>query len=336
MNPTATVIIPTYGRADKLVRCLDALAAQSVPDDRSIEIVVAIDGDASSTYEQIEHAHNARFLRLPRRGIAAARNAAIEAARGEILLFTNDDCYPAGDWTSVHLDAQSRRSGGGMVVGRTNWMAWSAPTVFDGLVRDTSMIFFHDQMKSDETYGFRHFWTCNASVPAALVRRIGGFNERIRPYGFEDLEFAFRLERAGFQGVAYRPDAVSVHDHRLEWGDYCNREACLGRMAACLAEMNPECFASLYGQDDPAAMRDRFKAWLADDEDDHASCEALLRCWVDRSLAEAGDWPRVRELLYALHLPIKRRLFRRAYVEHFELRHDAQWLERLELGHSFP
>ncbi len=336
MHPKATVIIPTHGRADKLARCLDALAAQSLPDGQTIEVVVAIDGDESSTYTRIHHPENVRLLSLPRCGIAAARNAAIEAARGDILLFTNDDCYPAADWAAVHLAAQSRRSGGGMVVGRTNWMAWDDPTVFDGLVRDTSMIFFYDQMQTDQTYGFRHFWTCNASVPAAPARQAGGFDERIRPYGFEDLEFAFRLERAGFRGVAYRPDAVNVHDHRLEWGDYCNREACLGRMAACLAEMNPDCFAELYGQLAPAAMRDRFEAWLANDAGDHASSETLLRQWMDRPLAEAADWPAVRELLYALHLPVKRRLFREAYVEHFELRHDAQWRERMELGHSFP
>jgi len=336
LNPTASVIIPTHGRADKLAQCLDALAAQSLPDGRRIEIVVAIDGDESGAYERIGHSHCARLLHLPRRGIAAARNAAIEAACGDILLFTNDDCYPAPGWASAHLDAQSRRAGGGMVVGRTDWQTWPDPTVFDGLVRDTSMIFFYDQMKADETYGFRHFWTCNASAPATLVRGIGGFNERIRPYGFEDLEFAFRLERSGSEGVAYRPDAVSVHDHRLEWQDYCNRESCLGRMAACLAEMNPDCFAALYGHEEPAAMRDHFKAWLASDEGDHASCEALMHRWMNRPLADAGDWATVREFLYTVHLPVKRRLFRAAYVEHFELRHDARWRERLELGHSFP
>lgn len=336
MDPTATVIIPTHGRADKLARCLDALEAQVLPDGRTIEIVVAIDGDDSATYENLHQPKGVHLLRLPRQGIAAARNAAIGAARGDVLLFTNDDCYPAPDWAAVHLAAQSSRSGGGMVVGRTNWREWPDPTVFDGLVRDTSMIFFYDQMRADEVYGFRHFWTCNASVPTCRVRQVGGFNERIRPYGFEDLEFAFRLERAGFPGVAYRPDAINVHDHRLQWQDYCDREACLGRVAACLGEMNPACFAALYGQDAPAVLRDRFRDWLTRDEGDHASSETLLRCWVDRPLAEMDDWPAVRELLYAAHLPVKRRLFRRAYVESFDLRHDAQWRERLELGHSFP
>ncbi len=129
---------------------------------------------------------------------------------------------------------------------------------------------------------------------------------------------------------------MNVHDHRLQWRDYCNREACLGRVAACLAEMNPECFAAIYGQDTPSALRDQFQIWLARDEGDHALTETLLSHWMDRPLAEAGDWPTLRDLLYTLHLPVKRRLFRRAYVEHFDLRHDDQWRARMELGHSFP
>ncbi len=157
MNPTATVIIPTHGRPEKLALCLDCLATQSLPDGRTIEIVVAIDGDESGVYEPLGGPENVRLLHLPRRGIAAARNAAIEAARGDVLLFTNDDTYPAHDWASVHLAAQSSGPGGGMVVGRTNWQVWPDTTVFDGLVRDTSMSYFYDQMRAEETYGYRHF-----------------------------------------------------------------------------------------------------------------------------------------------------------------------------------
>lgn len=337
MNVDVSVIIPTHGRPDKLRRCLDALARQKLATDVTVETIVAIDGgDETDAYQSLEPGSPARFLSLPRRGIAAARNAAIEAAEGDLLLMTNDDCYPDPDWVTEHLRAQRLRRTPGMVLGRTRWRAWRDPTVFDALIRDTSMVFFFDRMHAGRVYAFRHFWTCNASVPTWMAREVGGFDVRLRPYGYEDLEFAFRIERAGFPGVLYHFAAENEHDHRLTWRDYRNREACLGRMAACLAEMNLDCFEQMYGDRDPRRMREAFSRWLALDEGDHRSADEEMTRWAERPLAKVSDWPALRDLLYRLHLPVKRRCFRQAFVDHFDLRDDAHWPERLALGHGFP
>ncbi|MBN2560919.1 MAG: glycosyltransferase [Phycisphaerae bacterium] len=337
MSQDVSVIIATCGRPAQLGRCLHALSRQRLPGGVNMEIIVAVDGgDPTGEYTTLERPGGTRLLLLPRRGIGAARNAAIECATGEFILTTNDDTYPEADWVAQHLKGQAARGKPGLVMGLTQWQRWSDPTVFDGLVRDSSMVFFFHQMRAGETYGFRHFWTCNASFPTSLARAVRGFDERLRPYGYEDLEFAYRVEQLDPRGVFFHPAAVNVHDHRLKWRDYCRREACLGRMAACLWEVNPGCFEAMYHRRDAQAMQREFRAWLALDRRDHGAVVAEMRRWVDLPLESVPDWRDLKRTLYRLHLPVKRRCFRAGFVHYFDLRDDAHWLDRLALGHSFP
>jgi GT2 family glycosyltransferase len=337
MSVDATVVIPTCGRPEKLAHGLRALCRQGLPPGVEFEVIVAIDGgDAGGGVASLPCPPRTRFLSLPRVGIGAARNAALRIAAGDILIITNDDTYPEPTWVAEHVEAHRRRRTPGMVTGLTRWRTWSDATVFDGLVAETSMIFFFDRMRAGESYGFRHFSGCNSSLPTSIARSVGGFDERLRPYGYEDLEFAYRVERAGHAGVYYHGAAANEHDHRLTWRDYCRREACLGRTAACLWAVNPDCFAAVFGRRDAAAMRGEFAQWLKLDRRDHGGVASELRSALRRPLASVAEWDHTKRLLYRLHLPVKRRCFRAGFVSHFDRRDDAHWRERLALGHSFP
>lgn len=323
MTATASVIVPTHGRPEKLQRCLHALSMQRLPHNQSIEIIVAEDGAIATGPVEKSFEDGVTQLHMPRVGVAAARNAAMEIATGEWLLFINDDCNPEADWAATHIAAQSRIDGGAMIVGRTDWMDWRDPTVFDGLLRETSMIFFYDQMRDGESYGFRHFWTCNASVPAHVARAIGGFDERLRPCWYEDIEFAYRIERAGYGGVRYVDAARNVHDHRMSWRDYLNRERCLGQMAILLAEVNRDCFTCLFGDDGPAALCEEFEAWLTMDAGDHERIESQIGTWCSGPLPVDESWPLLRDAIHSAHRPIKRRWFRQGFVAGFRSRNAS-------------
>lgn len=333
---TASVIIPTHGRPAKLETCVDRLTNQRLKPGDAIEIIVAEDGAlAAGESEVVSRKGVVKRLGLPRVGVAAARNAAIEHSTGEVLLFINDDCYPDDDWAATHIAAQRRTQSPAMIVGRTAWMAWPDPTIFDGLVRDTSMIFFYNGMRHGERYGFRHFWTCNASIPTSIARDVGGFDERLRPYLFDDVEFAWRVDACAGGGVLYDERAVCVHDHRVSWRDYLERERCLGRMAACLADVNPECFTAIFGYDDSRRMRDDFEGWLGIDAADHRRIESQLAERVAGRLPDTPTWPAECRVLYASHLPVKRRHFRQGFVDGFELRGPESWQRRFEANHVF-
>ena len=93
-----SVVIPTRNRQDILWRCLDALEAQTLSTS-SFEVLVVDDGSDDETEARIrERGHSPRLaLRLlhqDRRGPASARNLAIARARGDLLLFVNDDVIP--------------------------------------------------------------------------------------------------------------------------------------------------------------------------------------------------------------------------------------------------
>ncbi len=94
---SVSVVVPTRNRPDVLARCLDALARQ---DDPPAEIVVVDDGsaDPAPTRAVADRHPDARVVRLDGRGPAAARNAGVRAATGDVVLLTDDDCIPDTGW----------------------------------------------------------------------------------------------------------------------------------------------------------------------------------------------------------------------------------------------
>ncbi len=313
---TVSVIVPTCGRSEKLDTCLRSVARQALPSGVRMEAIVAFDGDEAGAASFDAAAIDSRIttLSIPAGGAAAARNAAIARARGELLVFLNDDCYPADGWLSRHVEMQLSMPDGGMCVGRTDWAQWPDETVFDALVRETPMVFFEAQMIDGQDYGFRHFWTCNTSVPIDAVQAAGGFDERLRPVFYEDVELGYRLSASGVAGVRYVRDALCVHDHRLSWDDYLRREAALGRMAVLLYEANPECFEAIFGYDSLMKFAGDCEAWLRLNERDAARAETVVSRQMSHFFEATEDWPTTRDLLYFAHLPVKRAAFRRALV----------------------
>ncbi|MBI2467114.1 MAG: glycosyltransferase family 2 protein [Candidatus Rokubacteria bacterium] len=92
-SPLASVVIPAYDAEATLPACLAALARQSLAPER-FEVIVVDDGSTDATAQVAERA-GVRVVRLPANaGPAAARNRGAQAARGEVLVFTDADCEP--------------------------------------------------------------------------------------------------------------------------------------------------------------------------------------------------------------------------------------------------
>ena len=89
MAPLVSVIIPTYNRAALVAEALASVKAQTF---RDFEIVVVDDGGTDGTWEALSAGQEIRVLRHPRRrGVSAARNTGINAARGQWLAFLDSD-----------------------------------------------------------------------------------------------------------------------------------------------------------------------------------------------------------------------------------------------------
>jgi glycosyltransferase involved in cell wall biosynthesis len=105
--PTATIAICTRERADDLRRCLAGLQMMlDRSQDKTAEVLVV--DSASRTADTrlvVESFAGTQYIRLERKGLNVARNAAMRSAGGEIVLFIDDDAVPDAGWLEAHREA---------------------------------------------------------------------------------------------------------------------------------------------------------------------------------------------------------------------------------------
>ncbi|MDG2133825.1 MAG: glycosyltransferase, partial [Phycisphaerales bacterium] len=97
MNPKVSIIICSRNRAAQLEKCLDSIHEDEMLA-TAAELVLIDNGSTDDTHQIMEaHADRARYPVLVRQepdaGLSRARNAGLDAATGDLLLFTDDDCY---------------------------------------------------------------------------------------------------------------------------------------------------------------------------------------------------------------------------------------------------
>ena len=202
MRPRVSVVVPTYGRPALLSRCLEALAAQTLPRE-DYEVIVVSDGpDASARACLDGSAWAIRHLALPRRsGPAAARNAGWRAASSTIAAFTDDDTVPHPDWLAEGLAALG--VGHDAVTGRVVMPLPRLPTDYE---RDAARL------------AEAEFVTANCFVKVEMLEAVGGFDERFKLAWREDSDLHFALLARGAV-VGRAPRALVVHPVRAApWG----------------------------------------------------------------------------------------------------------------------
>lgn len=84
-----SIIVPAYNEEDHIAKCLDSLLSLDYPKDE-YEIIVANDGSTDKTAEIVEK-FPVKLINLKKVGQSKARNAGVEAAKGEILAFIDAD-----------------------------------------------------------------------------------------------------------------------------------------------------------------------------------------------------------------------------------------------------
>ena len=104
----ATIAICTLNRAESLRRTLDSLLAMRVPNDLRWEIIVVNNGSTDHTDEVVaSYAPRLPIRREfePQRGISNARNRAVDAAKGQYIVWTDDDTIVDPDWLAAYTEA---------------------------------------------------------------------------------------------------------------------------------------------------------------------------------------------------------------------------------------
>lgn len=215
MTPRCSVIVPTYSAAALLHECLTALLADlgGRPD---VEVVVSDDGSTDDTPAVLEaFAPRVRVVRsAENRGFAQACNAAAAVARGELLLFYNNDLLPQTGWLDELL-RYARGTPEAAVIG-------SKLLFPDGRVQHAGVVVCSDGYPRHVYAGFpAEAEVTNRSGPVRIVtgaclltpaswfRGLGGFDHRYRN-GYEDVDYCLRAAEAGGE-VHYCHRSVLTH-----------------------------------------------------------------------------------------------------------------------------
>jgi glycosyltransferase involved in cell wall biosynthesis len=225
--PTYSVIVPTYKRRAALERCLAALDAQTLARDR-FEVIVVDDGSPApprETVARVATSLNVRLIEQANAGPASARNAGARAARGEYVVFTDDDCCPAPEWLAA-IDASATRHPGCAIGGRV------VNALGDGLYSSASQLlieFLYDYFNDDAESG-RFFITSNLALPARSFHGIGGFDVSFPLAAAEDRDLCDRWREARL-AMVYCEEAVVHHEHALGPLSFCRQHFNYGRGA---------------------------------------------------------------------------------------------------------
>jgi GT2 family glycosyltransferase len=234
--------MPTYNRLAQLRAALEGLAGQRDLAE-PLEVIVVSDGSTDGTDAYLSSSAvplPVVALTQPNAGPAAARNRGLDAARGDLILFVDDDTVAAPDLVAAHLRRHDRPVDDLVVIGPmltpddypiSPWVRWEQ----DMLTKQ------YEAMRAG-VYGAtaRQFYTGNASVARTHLRSVGGFDTAFRRA--EDVELAYRLADRGLR-FAFDQSAIVHH--------YAERP-----FASWLAA------AYAYGRNDVVFGRDHGRRWL--------------------------------------------------------------------------
>ncbi|MCP3944371.1 MAG: glycosyltransferase family 2 protein [Desulfobacteraceae bacterium] len=224
-----SVVIPTFNKGAYLKSILPSFCQLNF-DDQEFEVIVCNDGSLSEDYEfihDLELPFSFTYIFVPNnRGSATARNFAIKKARGNLVVFTDDDTWVDPQFLTKHWQLHQQYSDC-IIMGKRKQVYLSdhersllnelknsflsLPVIQERASEDiyasaTKEIIFKDQKSSHWLAAA----TGNLSIKRTILEEQGGFDETFQGWGFEDLDLAYRLSKKGFR-FCYGPDCLNYH-----------------------------------------------------------------------------------------------------------------------------
>lgn len=239
-TPRFSVIVPTHERREIVVRDVAALARQR---DADFEAVVVVDGAGDGTaaaLRELELPFRLTVIEQENQGAAAARNAGASAARGELLLFLDDDMEADPGLLAEH--DRSHREGADLVVGDMPLHPDSSRNLLSWGVGQWAATRRRRLEAHGAEPGLDDLLTGQMSITRAGFDLVEGFDTsftREGLFGGEDIDFGYRVLQAGLR-VAFNPAAISRQYYDVDPADYLRRARETGRSEAELVRKHPE------------------------------------------------------------------------------------------------
>lgn len=213
-TPLVSIVIPVFNKIDYTIACLRSLAEHAA--DTAFEVLVVDDASSDDTAEKLTQVGGIRALRNAQNlGFIGSCNAGAAEAKGEFVLFLNNDTVVTAGWLEALLRTFADEPNAGLVGSKLVYP--------DGRLQEAGGIVFRDGSgwnygrfddPADPRYGFRRETDyCSGAaimLHTALFRQLGGFDTRYAPAYYEDTDLAFAVRTAGFK-VLFEPRSVVIH-----------------------------------------------------------------------------------------------------------------------------
>ncbi len=214
-SPLASIVVPVFNHFEHTLTCLRALAATADPS-VPFEVIVVDDCSTDETRERLAGIGGIVVQRQAANGgFIAACNAGLARARGEFVVFLNNDTAVQPNWLSALLDTFERFPDTGL--------AGSKLVYPDGRLQEAGGIVFADasgwnygrfEDPDDPRFNYvREVDYCSGASIALrreLLVELGGFDPLYAPAYYEDTDLAMRVRAHGLK-VRYQPASVVVH-----------------------------------------------------------------------------------------------------------------------------
>jgi GT2 family glycosyltransferase len=212
--PKVSIVIPVYNQLRVTLKCIRSVLAAGALE--PFEIIVVDDCSAASVSDVLSKVGGIRHLRQAvNGGFIASCNAGASIARGEYLVFLNNDTHVLAGWLDELLKTFVIRPKTGLVGSQLIYP--------NGVLQEAGAIMWRDG--SGWNYGrgqkrdlpqFNYLrpvdWCSGASImiPRALFSKLGRFDPLYSPAYAEDVDLAFKVRKSGYE-VLYQPCSKVVH-----------------------------------------------------------------------------------------------------------------------------
>jgi GT2 family glycosyltransferase len=164
----------------------------------SYEVIVTDDGSEVTAEAMIKDRFPwASWTAGPRKGPAANRNHGARLAKGDWLVFTDDDCLPVAGWLKSFVSAIHE---------------FPHPIVLEGATSPQGTREYLDEIAPvNESGGM--LWSCNMAIKKSFFLILGGFDDAFRYASMEDVDLRKRIEMCSIKPV-FVCDARVLHPWR--------------------------------------------------------------------------------------------------------------------------
>jgi GT2 family glycosyltransferase/peptidoglycan/xylan/chitin deacetylase (PgdA/CDA1 family) len=283
-----SVVIPTYQRREAVLNALQALSVQEGMLD--FEVVVVVDGSTDGTaaaLRELDFPFPLSVIAQSNRGRATACNKGAAIARGELLLFLDDDMEADRNLLVQHHRAHL--DGADVVIGHIPLHPESPPGFLPAAVGAWAEQRAEALLERNGKLEVGDFLTGQMSIRRAVFVGIGGFDTaftREGAFGGEDLDLGRRLLDAGYQ-INFDPRAISWQRYVVTPRQYLRQWRQGGRASVMLARKHPDQAARIFRRRE--TLFDRFIG---------RPLLPLLRAAVLTAASTGIDSPRIKRWFY--------------------------------------